>query len=167
MDLKLLILTFFSHFSSPGDYNINVKFADKDIPGSPLAAHIYSNNDGLDAAAPRPTVGKPVELGLEIPGVNLPEDYPRLTATLKRPSSPREEELKLVLNEDNTLSVAFTPREEGEHFIHLRNDNREEENSPFSVIVGAKEENVKTAVLDTIEVSTTRVQVTTNGCYYS
>ena len=89
MDLKLLILTFFSHFSSPGDYNINAKFADKDIPGSPFAAHIYSNNDDLDAAAPRPTVGKPVELGLEIPGVNLPEDYPRLTATLKRPSVQR------------------------------------------------------------------------------
>ena len=63
--------------------------------------------------------------------------------------------------------MAFTPREEGEHLIHLRKDNREVENSPFSVIVGAKEEKVKTAVLGTIEVSATRVQVTTNGCYYS
>ena len=43
--------------------------------------------------------------------------------------------------------MAFTPREEGEHLIHLRKDNKEVEDSPFSVIVGAKEEKVEREAL--------------------
>lgn len=115
-----------------GLHYIYIRKYGRQVDGSPFVIKVTAP-EGVS------TVGKPYGMGLESPDVNLPEDYPRLSATLKRPSSPKEEELKLVLNGDNTLGVAFTPREEGEHLIHLRKDNEEVESSPFSVMVGAKE----------------------------
>lgn len=115
-----------------GLHYIYIRKYGRQVDGSPFLIKVTAP-EGVS------TVGKPYGMGLESPDVSLPEDYPRLSATLKRPSSPREEELKLVLNGDNTLGVAFTPREEGEHLIHLRKDNEEVESSPFSVMVGAKE----------------------------
>lgn len=115
-----------------GLHYIYIRKYGRQVDGSPFVIKVTAP-EGVS------TVGKPYGMGLESPDVSLPEDYPRLSATLKRPSSPREEELKLVLNGDNTLGVAFTPREEGEHLIHLRKDNKEVEGSPFSVMVGAKE----------------------------
>lgn len=115
-----------------GLHYIFIRKYGKQVEGSPFVIKVTAP-EGVS------TVGKPYGMGLESPDVTLPEDYPRLSATLKRPSSPKEEELKLVLNGDNTLGVAFTPREEGEHLIHLRKDNKEVDGSPFSVMVGAKE----------------------------
>ena len=122
-----------------GLHYIYIRKYGRQVDGSPFVIKVTAP-EGVS------TVGKPYGRGLESPDVNLPEDYPRLSATLKRPSSPKEEELKLVLNGDNTLGVAFTPREEGEHLIHLRKDNEEVESSPFIVMVGAKEK-VKSGTL--------------------
>ena len=119
-----------------GLHYINIRKYSRHVEGSPFVIKVTAP-EGVSS------VGKPYGKGLESPDINLPEDYPRLTAALKRPSSPREEELKLVLNGDNTLGVAFTPREEGEHLIHLRKDKKDVQNSPYSVMVGAKEEKVE------------------------
>ena len=119
-----------------GLHYINIRKYGRHVEGSPFVIKVTAP-EGVSS------VGKPYGKGLESPDISLPEDYPRLTAALKRPSSPREEELKLVLNGDNTLGVAFTPREEGEHLIHLRKDKKDVQNSPYSVMVGAKEEKVE------------------------
>ncbi len=81
------------------------------------------------------SVGRPCGLGLEIPGLKLPEDFDLLTALLKRPGSNTEEPLKLVLNSDNTLSVSFIPKETGEHLISVFKNKRHVTGSPFSVVV--------------------------------
>lgn len=135
-----------------GLHYIYIRKYGRQVDGSPFVIKVTAP-EGLSK------VGKPYGMGLESSDVNLPEDYPRLSATLKRPSSPKEEELKLVLNGDNTLGVAFTPREEGEHLIHLRKDNKEVEDSPFSVIVGAKEEKVEREALFNIIVGCSYLQL--------
>lgn len=81
------------------------------------------------------SVGRPCGLGLEIPGLKLPDDFDLLTAILKRPGSGTEEPLKLVLNSDNTLSVSFIPKETGEHLISVFKNKRHVTGSPFSVMV--------------------------------
>lgn len=119
-----------------GIHLIHIRKFGRDVMGSPFPVNV---------TAPEAVsqVGRPYGLGLDFDDVNLPEDFPRLSATLKRPSSKEEEELRLLLNGDNTLGVAFTPREVGEHFIHVRKDGNELKNSPISVIVVGKEEKVE------------------------
>jgi hypothetical protein len=48
-------------------------------------------------------VGRACDVGLDIPDVNLPGDFKKLTATLQRPNSKKEEPVNLELNPDNTL----------------------------------------------------------------
>lgn len=81
------------------------------------------------------SVGRPCGVGLEIPGLKLPEDFDLLTGVLKRPGSTVEEPLKLILNSDNTLSVSFIPKETGEHFVSVFKNKRHVSGSPFSVMV--------------------------------
>ncbi|XP_032219787.2 filamin-A isoform X1 [Nematostella vectensis] len=120
----------------PGEYNINVKFADKHIPGSPFLAQIYNTWDDLDAAKPRPTVGKPCDVGLDIP--DLPPDVSVLKGTLKRPSSNKEEPIEIRINDDDSLGITFVPYEPGEHLISIKKNGRHVQNSPFSVMVQAQ-----------------------------
>ena len=105
-----------------GDYDISCKFADKDIPGSPFTAHIYSNYVDLDTAAPRTDdIAKGV-----------------VTAKLERPNGGKERLELLRINDDGTLAVTFIPYEPGEHLIYVYKRGREVQNSPFSVIVHAQ-----------------------------
>ena len=115
-----------------GVHYINVTKFGRHVPGSPFEVDVTSDE-------PARTVGKPLGKGLDSPDVNLPEDYPQLTAALKRPSSKKEEPVRLILNGDNTLSVAFTPREVGEHLLHLRKDGRDVQDSPFVIMVVDKD----------------------------
>ena len=117
---------------------MNIKFADEHIPGSPFVAHIYSSWDDVDYARPRPTVGKPCDVCLNVPGILSPDDLKQLDATLQRPNSRREEPIDLHINDDGTLGVTFIPYEPGEHLIHVRKNNEEVQNSPFSVLVQAQ-----------------------------
>lgn len=48
-------------------------------------------------------VGRTCDVGLDIPGLRLPDDFDKLEATLKRPNSEKEEPLNLELYPDNTL----------------------------------------------------------------
>ncbi len=48
-------------------------------------------------------LGRICDLNLDIPGFSLPRDFRKLSATLKRPSSKREELINLELYPDNTL----------------------------------------------------------------
>ena len=115
-----------------GIHHINIRKYGRHVTGSPFAVKVTTP----EAVS---QVDRPYGMGLDIPGINLPEDYPLLSATLKRPSSPREEELRLLLNGDNTLGVAFTPREVGEHLVYVRKRGRDVEGSPFSVMVVGQE----------------------------
>jgi filamin len=91
-----------------------VKFADKHIPGSPFAAEIFPKGTDLgDAKRERPVVGKPCDVKLDIPDVDVERDFEDLTGTLRRPGSNKEEPVELSKNPDGTVGVTFTPYEPG------------------------------------------------------
>ena len=50
-------------------------------------------------------VGRTCDVGLDIPGVVLPDDFKKLSGTLQRPRSKKEEPVSLELNPDNTLGM--------------------------------------------------------------
>ena len=52
-------------------------------------------------------VGRTCDVGLDIPGVALPDDFKKLSATLQRPRSKKEEPVNLELNPDNTLGMLY------------------------------------------------------------
>ena len=52
-------------------------------------------------------VGRICDFNLDISGFSLPRDFRKLSATIRRPSSKREEPINLELNPDNTLGKIF------------------------------------------------------------
>ena len=91
----------------PGEHQINVRKKNpdrnwRDVPGSPLSVVVVAPEAGN-------AIERPCGVGLDIPGLKLPDDYKFLRASLKRPSGKPEEPLPLALNSDNTLSVSFPP----------------------------------------------------------
>lgn len=116
----------------PGEHLVRVKKSGEDVPGSPFSVMV-------EAAETVNAVGRPCDCHLDIPGLNLPTDLPRLKATLKRPDSNTEEPVKLKVLSDNTLSVSFVPKSSGEHLISVKKFNRHLSGSPFSVMVTAPE----------------------------
>ena len=61
----------------------------------------------------RPVVGKPCDVKLDIPDVDVERDFEDLKGTLRRPNSDKEEPTELRKNPDGTLGVTFTPYEPG------------------------------------------------------
>ena len=117
---------------SPGEHLIRIKKSGKEIPESPISVMI-------EPAEQENTVGSPCDVPLEIPGLNLPEDLPKLTATLRRPGSNVEEPVEPKVTSDGNLSVSFVPKSPGEHFITVKKRNRPVPGSPFSVMITADE----------------------------
>jgi len=117
----------------PGEHQISVRKKNpdrnwRDVPGSPLSVVVVAPEAGN-------AIERPCGVGLDIPGLKLPDDYKFLRASLKRPSGKPEEPLPLALNSDNTLSVSFTPQETGEHFVTVKKSGNHVSGSPFSVMV--------------------------------
>jgi len=122
----------------PGQYHVVVKFADEHIPGSPFTARVYLSKDDIDSdMRHKPVVGKPCDVGLDIPDVDLERDIKYIKTTLKRPYTDVEEPIECKINPDKTLGVTFTPYEPGEHLISVLKHGRHVKNSPFSVMVQA------------------------------
>ena len=100
----------------------------KDVSGSPFSVVV-------EAPEPAQVVGKLCDFPLNIPGLNLPGDLPRLTSTMKRPCSSKEEPVKLTLLSDNTLNVTFVPESPGEHLINIKKRRSHVTGSPFRLMV--------------------------------
>lgn len=103
-----------------------------EVPESPFLVVV-------EAAEPENAVGSPCDFLLENPGLNLPNDLPKLTSTLRRPGLSAEEPIKLRVLSDNSLVASFLPKSTGEHFISVKKRNRHVPGSPFSIIVTASE----------------------------
>ena len=134
-DLKLRVTSDNKPFVSfvprePGEHLISIKKNRDHVKGSPFSVMVVAPETGN-------AIGRPCGVGLEIPGLKLPDDYNNglLTASLQRPSGKPEEPLPLALNSDNTLSVSFTPQETGEHFVTVKKSGNHVNGSPFSVMV--------------------------------
>ena len=85
-----------------GPHQINVRKNGKPVPDSPYTVDVPPKEEQKPVEEVYP-VGRPCDVGLDVPSVNLPDDFKKLTGTLQRPNSKTEEPVKLELNPDNTL----------------------------------------------------------------
>ena len=125
------------HFvpKEPGKHIIDILKDRRPVEGSPIEIVVVEEEP---SSKDEPKVGDECALDLDIPGLDLPGDLSRMTATLKRPSKTKEEPIELDVTPQNTICVKFVPTEPGEHLISIKKDRRHVQGSPFSVnVVGA------------------------------
>lgn len=113
----------------PGVHKVHVRKDEKPLPGSPYEVEVIGDRV-VDTPSKKPSqnipreeavftkeiapceeklpVGRTCDLNLDIPEFSLPRDFRKLSATLRRPSSKREERINLELNPNNTLGKIFT-----------------------------------------------------------
>ncbi|XP_070558718.1 filamin-A-like isoform X3 [Ptychodera flava] len=115
--------------TKPGDYSVIVKFADKHVPGSPFNAKI---TDGPMRHLP---LGRSSEVPLRINETDLSQ----LTATIKSPSSTKDEPCQLKRLPNGNIGISFTPKETGDHMVSVKKRGLHVTNSPFKVTVGPQE----------------------------
>ena len=92
-----------------GPHQINVRKDGKPVPDSPYSVDVPPKVEEQPVEEVYP-LNKPCDVGMDIPSLNLPEDFEKITATLQRPGSTKEEPVTLEVNPDNTLgklSVVF------------------------------------------------------------
>jgi len=126
--------------TSPGEYTITVKFADKHIVGSPFTAKITGLATGQEyqqQSQQRSTqvmVGNESEISLRISEMDIHD----LTATIRSPSGI-EEGCLLKRLANGSLGISFIPREMGDHLVNVYRDGKHIKNSPFRIHVGSSE----------------------------
>ena len=136
---------FFSLKTSPGEYTITVKFADKHIVGSPFTAKItglatgqeYQQQQQQQQSQQRSSqvmVGNESEISLRISELDIHD----LTATIRSPSGV-EEGCLLKRLASGSLGISFIPREMGDHLVNVYRDGKHIKNSPFRIHVGSSE----------------------------
>ena len=97
-----LFASFIPH--EEGVHKVNVRKDKKPLPDSPYLVNVPGKDvgDGAPVEEVHP-IGRPCDMGLDIPGLTLPDDFKKITATLERPGSKKEESVSLELYPDNTL----------------------------------------------------------------
>ena len=116
----------------PGRYFIRVTISGREVPE-------YSFEIIVKETSPEYTVGSPCDSPINIPGLKFPDDLVKLTATLKRPGSKKEEPIKLKVLSDNTLTASFLPESPGDYVITIKMNNRPVTGSPFIITVTTSE----------------------------
>ncbi|XP_053377764.1 filamin-A-like isoform X5 [Mercenaria mercenaria] len=115
--------------TAPGEYNITVKFADKNISGSPFVAKVTAGEPKQ-----RAQIGRSSEVSLKV----TETDITNLTASIRSPSK-KEEPCMLKRLPNGHLGISFTPRETGEHLVNVYRNGVHIANSPFTIMVGETE----------------------------
>ncbi|RUS81267.1 hypothetical protein EGW08_010971 [Elysia chlorotica] len=125
--------------TEPGNYIINIKFADQHVPGIPFSVKIGGEPSAKiteritrhKEAADVTHVGSQCELSLKIPGTQ-PFD---MTASVKSPSGVTEIcEVKAL--DDSHYSIKFVPHEMGVHTVSVKHKDMHIPGSPFEFTVG-------------------------------
>ncbi|MGH0157328.1 UNVERIFIED_CONTAM: hypothetical protein FKN15_069828 [Acipenser sinensis] len=117
--------------TSPGDYNIIVKFDDKHIAGSPFTAKITGDDSMRTSEL---NVGTATDVSLKITETDLSS----LTASIRAPSG-NEEPCLLKRLPNRHIGISFTPKEVGEHVVSVKKNGKHVTNSPFKIMVGQSE----------------------------
>ncbi|RXM28325.1 Filamin-C [Acipenser ruthenus] len=117
--------------TSPGDYNIIVKFDDKHIAGSPFTAKITGDDSMRTSEL---NVGTATDVSLKITETDLSS----LTASIRAPSG-NEEPCLLKRLPNRHIGISFTPKEVGEHVVSVKKNSKHVTNSPFKIMVGQSE----------------------------
>ncbi|XP_066504550.1 filamin-C isoform X2 [Hoplias malabaricus] len=123
--------------TEPGNYIINIKFAEKHIPGSPFTVKVTGEGRMKESITRRrqapsiATVGSTCDLNLKIPEINVQG----MTAQVTSPGG-KVVEAELVEGGDSTYSVRFVPTEMGSHTVSVKYRGQHVPGSPFQFTVG-------------------------------
>uniref|UniRef100_A0A3B3T694 Filamin C n=1 Tax=Paramormyrops kingsleyae TaxID=1676925 RepID=A0A3B3T694_9TELE len=118
--------------TEPGNYIINIKFADQHVPGSPFTVKVTGEGrmkESITRKRQAPsiaTVGSTCDLNLKIP---------EMTAQVTSPGG-KTEDAEIIEGEDSTYSVRFVPQEMGPHTVNVKYRGQHVPGSPFQFTVG-------------------------------
>lgn len=112
-----------------------MKFADKNIVGSPFTAKITGPPTPMDQyKRSHITLGNQSEFSLRVTEMDIHD----LHATIRSPSG-YEEPCILKKLANGSLGISFVPREIGDHLVNVYRDGQHIKNSPFRIHVGSSE----------------------------
>jgi len=125
--------------TEPGNYVVNVKFADEHVPGSPFLVKVDGEPSGRlterilrqTEAADDTRVGSECELSLKIPETTVSE----MEALVMSPSG-HVERCDISDIGDKQYSIKFVPREIGVHTVSVKHKGMHIPGSPFQFTVG-------------------------------
>ncbi|XP_052316204.1 filamin-A-like isoform X13 [Oncorhynchus keta] len=124
--------------TEPGNYIINIKFADQHVPGSPFTVKVCGEGRVKESITRKrhapsiATVGSTCDLNLKIPGDHGTQE---MTAQVTSPGG-KTEDAEIIDGEDSTYSVRFVPQEMGPHTVNVKYRGQHVPGSPFQFTVG-------------------------------
>ncbi|XP_013766614.1 filamin-C isoform X2 [Pundamilia nyererei] len=124
--------------TEPGNYIINIKFADQHVPGSPFTVKVFGEGrmkESITRKRQAPsiaTVGSTCDLNLKIPGEAANQE---MTAQVTSPGG-KTEDAEIIKGEESTYSVRFIPQEMGPHTVNVKYRGQHVPGSPFQFTVG-------------------------------
>ncbi|XP_028923663.1 filamin-A isoform X3 [Ornithorhynchus anatinus] len=123
--------------TEPGNYIINIKFADQHVPGSPFSVKVTGEGrvkESITRKQRAPSVanvGSHCDLSLKIPEINIRD----MTAQVTSPSG-KTHEAEIMEGENNTYCIRFVPTEMGVHTVNVKYKGQHVPGSPFQFTVG-------------------------------
>ena len=120
----------------PGKHLLHIKLGRRPIGCSPFEIMVSPASKDKPE---EPEVVRPCEVLLPAKSLNLIKDLPELHGILDRPDGT-EEPVDVKAGPNNTLSINFTPKQPGKHFLHIKNERRPIDESPFEIMVSPASE---------------------------
>ncbi|XP_061470231.1 filamin-A isoform X1 [Rhineura floridana] len=123
--------------TEPGNYIINIKFADQHVPGSPFSVKVTGEGrmkQMITRCRKAPSVaniGSQCDLSLKIPEINIRD----MTAQVTSPSG-KSHDAEILEAENNTYCIRFVPTETGIHSVSVKYKGQHVPGSPFQFTVG-------------------------------
>ncbi|XP_061910179.1 filamin-A isoform X1 [Entelurus aequoreus] len=123
--------------TEPGNYIINIKFADQHVPGSAFTVKVTGEGRMKESitrkkrAASVANVGSQCDLSLKIPEISIAD----MTAQVTSPSG-QVHQADIMEGENNTYCIRFVPTETGVHTVCVKYNNVHVPGSPFQFTVG-------------------------------
>uniref|UniRef100_A0A3P9BEY4 Filamin C n=1 Tax=Maylandia zebra TaxID=106582 RepID=A0A3P9BEY4_9CICH len=124
--------------TEPGSYTVNIKFAEKHIPGSPFTVKVTGEGRIKESitrkrqASSIASVGSTCGLNLKIP---VESGSQAMTAQVTSPSG-KTVDADIVDGGSSTYSVRFIPQEIGPHTVNVKYRGQHVPGSPFQFTVG-------------------------------
>uniref|UniRef100_A0A3P9I3H5 Filamin A, alpha (actin binding protein 280) n=1 Tax=Oryzias latipes TaxID=8090 RepID=A0A3P9I3H5_ORYLA len=123
--------------TEPGNYIINIKFADQHVPGSAFTVKVTGEGRMKESitrkrrAASVANVGSQCDLNLKIPEISIAD----MTAQVTSPSG-QIHKADIMEGENNTYCIRFVPTETGVHTVNVKYNGMHVPGSPFQFTVG-------------------------------
>ncbi|XP_074538390.1 filamin-A isoform X4 [Halichoeres trimaculatus] len=123
--------------TEPGNYIINIKFADQHVPGSAFTVKVTGEGRMKESitrkrrAASVANVGSQCDLSLKIPEICIAD----MTAQVTSPSG-QVHKADIMEGENNTYCIRFVPTETGVHTVCVKYNGMHVPGSPFQFTVG-------------------------------